>query len=119
MQKELGRHKKHHKRKHKKKRRRPRSGDMFLVRATSIWDAPRFAHRGLLLDTGRHFLPLSALLVRHACGTPASAAWHAGGNGKSQATCAEADLRPDTVISDFFLAEYSGRTGLSQHLILH
>ena len=61
----LAKHKKHKhkKRKHKKKERRRRSDSAFVVRAASIWDAPRFAHRGLLLDTGRHFLPVAALKV--------------------------------------------------------
>ena len=110
-QEELGRHKKHHKTKHKKKRRRPRSGDTFLVRATSIWDAPRFAHRGLLLDTGRHFLPLSALMVRRACGsqrlllcTREAVAW--AKLNALQLTC--------YLVSLILLAGYSDRIGLGQ-----
>ncbi|KAK7116752.1 beta-hexosaminidase subunit alpha-like isoform X2 [Littorina saxatilis] len=34
----------------------------FVVNDTSITDKPRFVHRGMLLDTGRHFLPKRTLL---------------------------------------------------------
>ena len=32
-----------------------------LINETSIWDSPRFRHRGLLIDTARHFLPVSII----------------------------------------------------------
>ncbi|XP_072272370.1 beta-hexosaminidase subunit beta isoform X2 [Pyxicephalus adspersus] len=34
----------------------------FLINKTQITDFPRFAHRGILLDTSRHFLPLKVIL---------------------------------------------------------
>ncbi|CAL4067414.1 unnamed protein product [Meganyctiphanes norvegica] len=37
------------------------SGDAYLVNATTVRDWPRFSFRGLMLDTGRHYLPLSKI----------------------------------------------------------
>lgn len=32
------------------------------INLTSITDFPRFGHRGLLVDTSRHYIPVNALL---------------------------------------------------------
>lgn len=58
---------KHHKKKHhKKKHHKHKDRTQYLVNATAIYDAPRFRHRGLLIDTARHFLPVHIILVRPA-----------------------------------------------------
>lgn len=40
----------------------PYDGKQFALNETIINDSPRFQHRGLLIDTGRHFLPLKSII---------------------------------------------------------
>ncbi len=48
--------------------RKKHGSTIYLVNASIIFDGPRFKHRGLLLDTARHFLPVETLLVGSVCG---------------------------------------------------
>ena len=56
-------HKKHKKKKKHHKKHKKHSQKRYVVNATSIWDEPRFQHRGLLIDTARHFLPVETIKV--------------------------------------------------------
>lgn len=60
-------HRRHHhkkrKREHKHKKRRDVGDSRFFVPAASVSDAPRFAHRGTLIDSARHFLPLDVIVT--------------------------------------------------------
>ncbi|XP_077491567.1 beta-hexosaminidase subunit alpha-like isoform X2 [Amblyomma americanum] len=40
----------------------PYDGRQFVLNETVIYDSPRFQHRGLLIDTSRHFLPLKSII---------------------------------------------------------
>ena len=55
-------HKRHHHHREKKKRRRDVGDSRFFAPASSVSDAPRFAHRGTLVDSARHFLPLDVII---------------------------------------------------------
>ena len=48
---------------HSRHRHHQRASSTFRVAPSLIYDEPRFPHRGLLLDTARHWLPLPAILA--------------------------------------------------------
>eukprot|EP00887_Chlorella_sp_A99_P000582 scaffold17.g582.t1 len=46
---------------HRHRRRRREGTTLLVLQAAAIADAPRFPHRGLLLDSARHFLPVGVI----------------------------------------------------------
>jgi hexosaminidase len=44
-----------------RRRRKKKDKTVLLVEEVDIYDAPRFRYRGLLIDTARHFLPVSVI----------------------------------------------------------
>lgn len=52
----------HHRRHHKHRRHRHRR--LSVIKETAIYDTPRFRYRGLLIDSARHYLPVSIIKVR-------------------------------------------------------
>ena len=79
LEKHHKKHKKHKKQKKHKKHHKKRHSMVYTINATAIWDSPRFAHRGLLLDSSRHFLPVSVIKVLPLCShTSCSLLWKVG-----------------------------------------
>ena len=54
-------HHKHHRHHKRKGHKRDVGASRFFVPASSVFDVPRFAHRGTLVDSARHFLPLDVI----------------------------------------------------------
>jgi hypothetical protein len=55
------RHRKH--KKHRGHKGHHSDRTLWLINATHVKDSPRFQHRGLLIDSGRHFLPVPIIKV--------------------------------------------------------